>query len=94
MPKAKSTPVRHIANLSRAVNALLLPAPLPCDQTDILQWQQPDTHAHSASPAACPLTQAPALLPLAAGPLEGKLDERQEDMLRMGTALRNIGWLR
>lgn len=26
--------------------------------------------------------------------MEGKLDERQEDMLRVGTALRNIGWLR
>lgn len=26
-------------------------------------------------------------------PAEGKLDERQEDMLRVGTALRNIGWL-
>lgn len=29
-----------------------------------------------------------------AAPAEGKLDERQEDMLRVGTALRNIGWLR
>ena len=30
-----------------------------------------------------------------AGPLEpGKLSEKQQDMLRVGTALRNIGWLR
>lgn len=33
-------------------------------------------------------------IPCPTGPLEGKLDERQEDMLRVGTALRNIGWLR
>jgi hypothetical protein len=31
--------------------------------------------------------------PVYQSPLEGKLDERQEDMLRVGTALRNIGWL-
>lgn len=39
-------------------------------------------------------------MPAGAGPLEqqqqagGALDEVQEDMLRVGTALRNIGWLR
>lgn len=34
--------------------------------------------------------------PSHAGPQEtaGRLDEAQEDMLRVGTALRNIGWLR